>query len=174
MTTVDTDAPLPDDIETAHRLIRELLEPLRQQTHLNDTLQHQLEQLLRRIYGRKSEKLDPDQLLLFAREILEAAGPETQPEPELTPAPAKPPAKGHGRKPLPAGLPRKRIVHDVPLEERLCPDCGGERGCIGEEVREQLEYVPASMIVLQHVRPKYAGWIPEKSHAAIVSFCSED
>src|SRR5437588_6141034 len=25
-----------------------------------------------------------------------------------------------------------------------------------EEVREQLEYVPASMIVLRHVRPKYA------------------
>ena len=160
MTTVDADTPLPDDIETAHRLIRELLETLRQQAHLNDTLRHQLEQLLRRIYGRKSEKLDPNQLLLFAREILEAAGPETPPEPEPTPAPgsapAKPPAKGHGRKPLPAGLPRKRIVHDVPLEERLCPDCGGERGCIGEEVREQLEYVPASMIVLQHVRPKYA------------------
>ena len=30
------------------------------------------------------------------------------------------------------------------------------RQCIGEEVREQLEYVPASLIVLQHVRPKYA------------------
>ena len=160
MTTLDADTPLPDDIETAHRLIRELLETLRQQAHLNDTLRHQLEQLLRRIYGRKSEKLDPNQLLLFAREILEAAGPETPPEPGPTPAPgpapAKPPAKGHGRKPLPAGLPRKRIVHDVPLEERLCPDCGGERGCIGEEVREQLEYVPASMIVHQHVRPKYA------------------
>lgn len=160
MTTVDADTPLPDDIETAHRLIRELLETLRQQAHLNDTLRHQLEQLLRRTYGRKSEKLDPNQLLLFAREILEAAGPETPPEPEPTPAPgsapAKPPAKGHGRKPLPAGLPRKRIVHDVPLEERLCPDCGGERGCIGEEVRERLEYVPASMIVLQHVRPKYS------------------
>src|SRR5947209_9630440 len=100
MTTIESDISLPDDIETAHRLIRELLETLRQQTHLNDKLQHQLEQLLRRIYGRKSEKLDPDQLLLFAREILEAAGPETPPEPEPTPAPApaKPPAKGHGRK----------------------------------------------------------------------------
>jgi transposase len=162
MTTIDADTPLPDDIETAHRLIRALLETLRQQTHLNDALQHQLEQLLRRLYGRKSEKLDPNQLLLFAREILDAAGPETppepetQPEPEPTPAPAKPPVKGHGRKPLPAGLTRRRVVHDVPPEERLCPDCGGDRACIGEEVREQLEYIPASLIVLQHVRPKYA------------------
>ncbi|SIO27633.1 Transposase C of IS166 homeodomain-containing protein [Singulisphaera sp. GP187] len=123
MTTIESEIPLPDDLEAAHRIIRELLETLRQQTHLNEKLQHQLEQLLRRLYGRKSEKLDPNQLLLFTREILEATGVE----PEATPASKKPPAKGHGRKPLPAGLPRKRVVHDVPLEQRLCPDCGTER-----------------------------------------------
>ena len=53
-------------------------------------------------------------------------------------------------------MPRQRVVHDVPPEQRLCPDCGAERRPIGEELREQLEYVPASLIVLQHVRPKYA------------------
>jgi transposase len=160
MTPIGLDTPLPDDLEAAHRLIRELIETLRQQTHLNDKLQHQLEQLLRRLYGRKSEKLDPNQLLLFAREILEAAGPgspelESTPEP-TAPSPAKPPVQGHGRKPLPAGLPRKRVVHDVPIEQRLCPECGGDRACIGEEGREQLEFVPASLFVLQHIRPKYA------------------
>jgi transposase len=155
MTPIDADTPLPDDIETAHRLIRELIQTLRQQTHLNEKLQHQLEQLLRRIYGRKSEKLDPDQLLLFAREILEATGPETTPEP-AAPAASPDKAKGHGRKPLPASLPRRRVVHDVPTEQRLCPDCGGERTRIGEETREQLEYVPASLVVIEHVRPKYA------------------
>src|SRR5437763_11344956 len=99
MTTPDADSPLPDDIESAHRLIRELLATLRQQTHLNENLQHQLEQLLRRLYGRKSEKLDPNQLLLFAQEIVDAGGPEPTPELESTlepvpPAPAKPPIKG--------------------------------------------------------------------------------
>ena len=68
MKPIDADAPLPDDIEAAHRLIRELLATLREQTHLNANLQHQLEQLLRKFYGRKSEKLDPNQLLLFARD----------------------------------------------------------------------------------------------------------
>jgi transposase len=133
MTPIGLDTPLPDDLEAAHRLIRELIETLRQQTHLNDKLQHQLEQLLRRLYGRKSEKLDPNQLLLFAREILEAPGPgspELEPTPEPTaPSPAKPPVQGHGRKPLPAGLPRKRVVHDVPIEQRPCPECGGDRAC---------------------------------------------
>src|SRR4051812_46435472 len=160
MTPLDADAPLPDDLEAAHRLIRELLATLRQQTHLNANLQHQLEQLLRRIYGKKSEKLDPNQLLLFAREILAAGGPDLTPEPEAPPAPASAPAPartpGHGRKPLPAGLPRRRVVHDVPVERRHCPDCGGDRARIGEEVREQLEYVPASLVVIEHVRPKYA------------------
>jgi transposase len=157
MTTLDLDTPLPDDIESAHRLIRELLVRLHQQAHLNENLQHQLEQLLRRLYGKKSETLDPNQLLLFAREILEAGGPEITPEPKTPPpSPAKPPIPGHGRKPLPASLPRKRVMHDVPPEQRPCPDCGEIRRPFAEEVREQLEYVPASLIVLQHVRPKYA------------------
>ena len=157
MTPVDVDTPLPDDLAGAHRLIRELLTTLRQQTHLNEKLQHQLEQLLRQIYGRKSEKLDPNQLLLFASEALAAAEPERETMPEAeTPAPAKRPRQGHGRKPLPASLPRKRVVHDIPPEQRPCPDCGADRRSIGEEIREQLEYVPASLFVLQHVRPKYA------------------
>jgi transposase len=160
MTPLDADPPLPDDLEAAHRLIRELVATLRQQTHLNANLQHQLEQLLRRIYGKKSEKLDPNQLLLFAHEILEAGGPDLTPESETAPADApaaaRPQGPGHGRKPLPASLPRKQIVHDVPVEQRPCPDCGSERVCIGEEVREQLEYVPASLVVIEHVRPKYA------------------
>jgi transposase len=154
--------PLPDDLETAHQLIRELLETLAEQIHLNDKLQHQLEQLLRQRYGPKGERIDPAQLLLFAREILAQAEPAPTPAsaPEPVPAPTStPPASkknGHGRKPLPARLPRKPVWHDVPPEQRACPDCGGERACIGQEVREQLEYLPASLVVLQHIRPKYA------------------
>jgi len=153
---------LPPDLETCHQLIRELLESLAAQTHLNEKLQHQLEQLLRQRYGKKTEQIDPAQLLLFAQEILAQAEAAPTPAATAEPAPA-PPApsstakkNGHGRKPLPASLPRKPVVHDVPLEERLCPDCGGERTCIGQDVREQLEYVPASLIVLEHIRLKYA------------------
>ncbi len=156
--------PLPDDIETAHQLIRELLETLGQQIHLNAKLQHQLEQLLRQRYGRKSERVDPAQLLLFAQEVLAQAqaDPEPTPQPEAVPESPLPPGapqpkkNGHGRKPLPASLPRKPVLHDVSPEQLACPDCGTVRRRIGEEVREQLEYVPASLIVLQHVRPKYA------------------
>ncbi|MGZ3357236.1 MAG: IS66 family transposase, partial [Isosphaeraceae bacterium] len=102
--------------------------------------------------------MDPAQLLLFAQEILAQAEPTPNPDPvpESTTPPSMPQKNGHGRKPLPRSLPRKRIVHDVPPEQRLCPDCGRTRNCLGEEVREQLEYVPASLLVIEHVRPKYA------------------
>ena len=72
----------------------------------------------------KSERIDPAQLLLFAHEILRGPGrrphpnrPRTGPDPTPTPSPAQ--KKGHGRKPLPASLPRKPVVHDVPPESGL-------------------------------------------------------
>ena len=93
MTTTPNE--LPDDLATAHELIRELAQTVHAQEHLIAKLQHQLEQLLRQRYGRKSEKLDPAQLLLFAREILTAMGTEsaaTQPAAESAPPeqPAEP------------------------------------------------------------------------------------
>jgi transposase len=152
--------PLPDDLETAHQLIRELLKTLAQQIHLNDKLQHQLEQLLRQRYGPKGERIDPAQLLLFAQEILAQAEPTSPPastpEPAPMPTPSAARKKGHGRKPLPASLPHETVLHDVPLEQRACPDCGTERTCIGQEVHEQLDFIPASLVVIEHVRPKYA------------------
>jgi hypothetical protein len=145
---------LPDDLDVAHRQIQELCATVRQQGHLIAKLQHQLEQLLRQRYGKKNERVDPDQLLLFAREVLEQLGSEAAtPAPEATPPPPAPPKlkpNGHGRKPLPAHLPRRPVVHDVPPEERLCPECGTERRRFGEEVREQLEFVPASLVVKEH------------------------
>src|SRR5574340_662450 len=136
-----TPGELPPDLETCHQLIRELLDSLAEQTHLNEKLHHQLEQLLRQRYGRKTEKLDPAQLLLFAREILaagETATPEAPPPTAVPPTPDPPgtPKKNaHGRKPLPAQLPRKRELHDVPAEQLPCPDCGTMRTRIGEEIR---------------------------------------
>jgi transposase len=145
--------PLPDDLATAHRQIRELAETLRQQGRLIERLQHQLGQLLRQRYGRKGEKADPAQLLLFAPGVAEAT--EAVPAPP-TPQTDRAPRRPTGRKPLPKSLPRRRLVHDVAPEHRACPECGADRRRIGEETREQLEYVPASLVVVEHVRPKYA------------------
>ena len=114
------DVPLPDDLATAHLQLREQAETLRQQVLLITKLQHQLEQLLRQKFAKKGEAVDPGQLLFFAPYVVEAPAPWPDPESEAIPAPAKP--RHGGRKPLPAALPRKRIVHDIPLQDRACPE----------------------------------------------------
>jgi len=59
------------------------------------------------------------------------------------------------RQPLPKNIPREAIIHDVNEKEKVC-ECGCQKAKIGEEVSEQLDVIPPSFKVIQHVRPKYA------------------
>jgi transposase len=116
-------------------------------------------QLLRRLYGTKQERVDPDQLLLFSVEDLAALVQESadaQAEKQSETRPPKRRRRGHGRRPLPDHLPREQVIHELPEGERRCPCCGETRVEIGRECSEQLEYVPASFKVIEHVRMKYA------------------
>ncbi len=60
-----------------------------------------------------------------------------------------------GRRPLPAWMPREEILHDLPEEEKVCPQDGTALVEIARESSEQIEFVPATARVLVHVRPKY-------------------
>jgi transposase len=59
------------------------------------------------------------------------------------------------RRRLPAYLPREVVLHDISEAEKIC-SCGENLVRIGEEISEQLKYIPAQISVIQHVRPKYA------------------
>jgi len=148
---------LPHDVPTLHALIHELLDALQKEQHANEGLRHRLDQLLRRLYGPKAERFDPNQPWLLP-ELAQPAGAE--PPPAAAPPDPAPPAnakrKGHGRQKLPADLPRRRCEHTLPEAQRLCPCCGEVCGKFGEEISEQLDYKPASLFVRQHVRFKYA------------------
>jgi transposase len=136
-----------------HRLTLEQL----QRSH--EALQHRLDLALRRLYGRLSERLDPRQLLLFGQAMQEAAQAMealAEAQADEPSSPTTTPSKGHGRRPLPADLPRQRLEHALAPEELTCPCCGKTRVRIGADVSEQLDYTPASLFVIEHVRPKYA------------------
>jgi len=138
--------------------VAELQQTLGQLQRLNEGLQHRLDLALRRIYGRSSEKIDAQQLLLFGQ-LLQQAAQALAGQDQAAAAKdeaAKPQRKGHGRRPLPADLPRQRIEYPLPPEELTCPCCNQPRVRIGEEISEQLDYVPASLFVIEHVRPKLA------------------
>jgi transposase len=167
VTTPDT---LPDDVAGLRALVLtawaerdaeraekgRLVEERNQLAGQNDRLRHLLRQVQRMQFGRRSEKLDPDQLNL-ALEDLEQAIAESEAEREKT-DPALRQARSHkrraGRGPLPEHLPRVEIV--VEPEDTACPCCGGAMHVIGEDRSQRLDVVPAQYQVIVTRRPKYA------------------
>ncbi len=148
-------AELPHDLATCHAMIVQLIEQLGKTQQDYVRLEHHLQQLLRRTYGHSSEKLDPNQHLLFT-EMLQTlqAQVAAPPEPVAEAAPAAP-RKGHGRRKLPADLPRRRVVHELPAKELPCPCCGKMRCVMSEQVSEKLDYEPAKLSVIENVQLVY-------------------
>jgi len=119
-----------------------------------DRLHEQIRLLRSKLFGRKTEKYidsDENQLRLFD-EIEDSASSQVNEEQVPVAAHRR---KKRGRKPLPENLPRIDIVHDLPEEEKICA-CGCRLTKIGEEVSEKLDYIPAKLQVIRHIRYKYA------------------
>ena len=116
--------------------------------------------LVRKFFGKRSEKLTPEdesQGRLF-NEAEDGRGVVDDDEREVA-APVTT-VKSHerkkrGRKPLPDDLPREDGIHDLPESEKQCPCCGKPRPAIGTEESEELDIVPAKITVLHHVKKKY-------------------
>ncbi|MDE9483988.1 IS66 family transposase, partial [Xenorhabdus bovienii] len=67
------------------------------------------------------------------------------------------------RNPLPKDLPRETVYHDIAEEKKQCACCGGQLHQMGEDRSEKLEFIPAQIKVVEHVRPKYTCRACEKS-----------
>jgi transposase len=118
----------------------------------NSRLEHLLKEYRDALYGKSSEKIDPDQMDFF-REDIETAIAETQAAAETRGLRAPSTAKRNiGR--LPSELPRiEKIIEPA---STLCP-CGcGQMVRIGEDRTERLYITPAHFQVVVTVRPKYA------------------
>src|SRR5258708_4793520 len=115
-----------------------------------------LAKLHRMQFGRKSEKLERqvEQLELRLEELESKRSENEQPAPATAPvtAASTPTAAEPTRRALPDHLPRQTCRHEP--KETVCPECQGELRKLGEDVSEMLEYVPASFVVIRHVRPK--------------------
>jgi len=141
---------LPDDTNTLKQMVLTLLDQI-------DDLNGQLYYLKRQLFGKKSEKLDPAQRLLFENLYDQVrAKIEEQKQPEVKAVKKRKNANHKGRNPLPKDLPREIIEIEPPEEEKVCPVCNNEKQRIGSEETEKLEYVPASFYVKKYVRYKYA------------------
>ena len=119
-------------------------------------LQLLLAKLQRMQFGRKSEKLERQiEQLEMRLEELESKRSEQEPNapaPAPITASATPAAAKPARRALPDHLPRQTRRHEP--KETVCPQCQGELRKLGEDVSEMLEYMPASFLVIRHVRTK--------------------
>src|SRR3954451_17323140 len=116
-----------------------------------------IRQLQRNRFGRRSERLDPDQLQLGLEDLGQAAAAAEAVQ-EAAAArsgtPRAPRARRRNLGALPAPLPRVEVLVDV--EDKSCPCCGGALHAIGEDREEMLDIVPAQLRVRVIRRPRYA------------------
>jgi transposase len=154
---------LPTDIEALHALVtaaraeRDVAVAERDQALSQmDRLRHLLRQLQRAQFGRRSEKLDPEQLLLALEDIEQAvAGNEAADDKkDAVAARARGDKRRVNRGALPAHLPRVDVT--ITPEDTNCPCCRAPMHVIGEETSQRLDVVPAQFRVIVTHRPKYA------------------
>jgi transposase len=124
----------------------------------NDRLRHLLRQLQRAQFGRSSEKLDADQLLLAIEDTEQAIAANEAAADKSDAAAAK--ARAEDRRSNRGALPRHLPRVDVTIEPKDtdCPCCHSPMHRIGEETSERLDVVPAQFRVIVTHRPKGRLW----------------
>ena len=162
-------AMLPDDAAVLKSLVAQLFAELQSRDGRISDLEHRMSLLLRKMYGSKSEKLDPRQTSLF--DLLAAAAEDQSAAVNKAPAaaagdnsPDETPAStsttkqrpGHGRRRLPDQLQRREVEHDLTAPEKEALGGAANLVVIGREVTEQLEWEPSCLYVIRHVQMTYA------------------
>jgi transposase len=151
-----TTVGLPNDIDALKALV---LSGRREATGLrenNDRLEKLLDEFKRALFGRRSEKLSPDQFELGLEDLetaLAGTGAKTD-QADGTENTGQPGRKRKiNRGSLPKHLPREEVI--VEPSSTAC-DCGECMVRIGEDRSERLDVIPAQYRVIVTIRPKYA------------------
>ena len=159
---VDT-AALPNDVSALKSIIVDLNGSYEKLLHERteaekriSLLEEQVEFFKDKLYGPRSEKWSEADLLqmrLFNEAEIGIEGAI-----EIVETAVHVSSHGRrkaGRRPLPEGLPRIEVIHDLAEEEKIC-DFGVKLRQIGSEISEQLDVIPAQVRVIRHIRYKYA------------------
>jgi transposase len=145
---------LEDELDSHRQTLSEQADELRSRSERIEHLKLMVEKLRHVIFGTRSEKivikLEQMELELEDDETTHA---ELEAAAERVSSTNEPKARPE-RKPLPEHLQREVITHAP--SGACCVDCGGQLRQFGEDISEQLEYIPDSFKVIRHVRPKFS------------------
>jgi len=169
---LDTLQQMKSAHDAKEKLQREVIIAKQQAIELTSTVEAQkkrleqsertIKELLQALKGKKRERLDPNQLLLFdlgeLEQLLEEAAKadDAQANDEASSKSARRRKKKNGRRIIPDNLPTEVILHELPEEQRLCPIDGKPMQAIRYEISEQLDYEPSKLKRIQHKRAVYA------------------
>ena len=142
---------LPSEPALLQHLIRDMAAAVEHRDGEIERLKSIIKTLQRAQFGRRSERLDPDQLALALEDIDSDLAREEEKRPRNEKQASERPSR---RKPLPDHLSREEVRLDI--ESMICSCCGGALHVIGESVSEMLDWVPAELRVIRTTRPKYA------------------
>ena len=143
---LDRSLTLPEDPEELSSFTARLLAEVKTQAILIEKLRHQLAGHRAHRFGASSETAEQLQLALETSEIAAAAMTARMKLPDIE---EKDKPK---RRPIPDHIPRMEV--ELTPGAEACADCGGRLRRIGEDVTEELEYVPGRFIVNRIVRPR--------------------
>ena len=148
-------AELTNELSTLRGQLFELDAELKQKNDLIAQLKDALHAALHRQFGTSSEQIPAEQARLFD----EADAHDTQ-DANDAPSSEDIAVAGHtrrrrGRVALPEDLPRVEVIHDLEDHEKVCTEHGCALDPMGEVISEQLEFIPASVLVRRHIQRKY-------------------
>ncbi|NKB59018.1 MAG: IS66 family transposase [Alphaproteobacteria bacterium] len=152
---------LPNEPAALKGLVASLASEVKSQAVLIEKLQHQLAGMRQHRFGSRSEALDQLALTLEDEEIAASAQEPASDDANADQSAA--PKDKPKRKPLPGHLPRNETTLSP---GDACGECGGALKTLGDDVTEELEYVPGRFVVNRIVRPRMACTCCETFHQA--------
>jgi len=159
LTSTPTIEELQKRLELLEKQNAELEAKLKRQNELEAKLRWLEEQLrihqLKR-FGTSSEKTNPDQLELALFNETETEANPHLPEPTVETITYRRRKKRGHREMMLENLPVKTIEYRLSDEEQVCSCCGGNLHEMSTEIRQELEYIPAEVNVIKHVRYVYS------------------
>ena len=145
--------PMPDIGQEYKKQIKELEQQVR-------LLKEQVDFLTRKLYGTKSEKtsaLETEGQMSLFNEIETCADPKAQePDPVSVEKHLRKRKYTGQREKLIKDIPRSKVLHTIDEREQICEKCGSAMAKVGEEfVRTEVQFIPASLKVIDHYRETY-------------------
>jgi transposase len=139
-------ASLRSEVELHRQTLAEQSRELELRSEQIERLKLMIDKFRHMMFGRRSEKLmaQLEQMELQLEELeadqaeAESVADSVKPNAEVKPRST--------RRPLPEHLPREVVTHSPASDG--CPDCGASLRQFGEDITEQLEYIPESFRVI--------------------------